>query len=161
MAHRKDAADAARRLADRPGRDLADALVMVSVGLMRTLQALWRSGDLSGPEISALAVIVYSDGVAARDLAALEQVTPATISRLVAGLEANGLVRRDADARDARLQWIKATAIGARRIREGHERRIAPLAHVVAALPREKRRKLEEAAAILDEVIAEVRARAK
>lgn len=161
MAHRKDAADAARSLADRPGRDIADALVLVSVRLTRTLQALGRSGDLSGPEISALAVIVYSDGVTARDLAALEQVTPATISRLIAGLEEKALVRRDADAHDARLQWIKATAMGARRIREGHERRIAPLARVVAALPREKRQKLEEAAAILDEVIAEVQAGAK
>ncbi len=79
----------------------------------------------------------------------------------MAGLESKGFVRRDADARDARLQWIKATAIGARRIREGHERRIAPLARVVAALPREKRKKLEEAAAILDAVIADVRASAK
>lgn len=142
-----------------PGRpssnqQLADRLVITSIRLTRTLRARWRSGRLSGPEISALAAIVYSRRLAAKDLARLEEVTPATISRLVAQMERKGLVRRTADAADARVQWIVATALGARLVREGHEARIAPLAEAVAALPRSKRQALADAAAILEEITA-------
>lgn len=139
-------------------RDLADALVMNAIRLTRTLRALRSSTGLTGPEISALAVIVHAKRIAARDLAALEEVTPATISRLVAAMEAKGLVRRTPDRRDARLQWIVATPLGARRIREGHERRLAPLAAALAALPREKRAKLADASAILAEAITTLQA---
>lgn len=135
-------------------RDLADALVMNAIRLTRTLRALRRSEHLTGPEVSALAVIVHAKRIAARDLAALEEVTPATISRLVAAMEAKGLVRRTPDRRDSRLQWIAATPLGVRRIRAGHERRLAPLTAVLTALPREKRAKLAEASVILAEATA-------
>jgi DNA-binding MarR family transcriptional regulator len=137
-------------------RDLADALVLNAIRLTRTLRALRRNEHLTGPEISALAVIVYSKRIAARDLARLEEVTPATISRLVAAMEVKGLVRRTPDRRDSRLQWIAATPLGVRRINEGHERRLGPLVALLAALPREKRAKLADAAAILSEVIVAV-----
>lgn len=139
-------------------RDLADFLVMNAIRLTRTLRALRRAEHLTGPEVSALAVIVYAKRIAARDLAALEEVTPATISRLVAAMEEKRLVTRTPDRRDSRVQWIKATPLGAKRVREGHERRLAPLAAALAALPRDKRAKLEEASAVLAEVIAALQA---
>ena len=139
-------------------RDLADTLVLNAIRLTRTLRALRQAEHLTGPEISALAVIVHSKRIAARDLAAFEEVTPATISRLVAAMEGKGLVTRTADKRNSRLQWIAATPLGARRIREGHERRLAPLAEVLTSLPRDKRAKLTEASAILAEAIATLQA---
>lgn len=137
-------------------RDLADTVVMNAIRLTRTLRAHRRSESLTGPEVSALAVIVHAGRIAARDLAALEEVTPATISRLVAAMEAKDLVRRTPDKRDSRVQWISATPLGVRSIRAGHDRRLAPLAAILAALPREKRAKLAEAQAILAEAIAAI-----
>lgn len=137
-------------------RDLADTVVMNAIRLTRTLRAHRRDEHLTGPEVSALAVIVHAGRIAARDLAALEEVTPATISRLVAAMEAKDLVRRTPDKRDSRVQWISATPLGARSIRVGHDRRLAPLTAVLAALPREKRAKLAEAQVIMAEAIAAI-----
>ncbi len=133
---------------------LADSLAVVCVRLVRTLRGLSRSADLTEPEISALSAIVYAERIAARDLAAMEGVTPATISRIVAEMEAKGQVKRTQDKHDARLQWIAATPLGERRIREGHKRRVAPLADVIADLPLKERETLAAAAAILNSAIA-------
>lgn len=137
---------------------LADSIAVACVRLVRTLRGLSRSSDLTEPEISALSAIVYSKGVFARDLASLEGVTAATISRLVAELETKDLVRRAPDRRDARLQRIEATALGNRRIREGHLRRVTPLADVIASLPHKERETLAAAATILSAAIARLHA---
>jgi DNA-binding MarR family transcriptional regulator len=136
--------------------ELADRVVVAAVRLTKTLRALRRSADLTEPEISALAVIVHAERIAARDLAAIEGVTPATTSRLIAAMEEKGLVRRARDRTDTRLQWISATALGARRIADGHAARLAPLVAVIETLPRAKREILEQAARILDEAVAAI-----
>ena len=131
---------------------LADRLVMAAIRLTRTLRAQARSGRFSGPQISALAVIVYSKRISARDLAALEEVSAAAISKLIKAMEAEGLVRRTPDRTDARLQWISATAKGTRLVREGHAHRIAPLAAAIAALPDGRRAAVDRACAIVEEM---------
>lgn len=133
-----------------PDFQLADAVTMAAVRLTRTLRALTKTSALSGPEISALAVVVFGGPVAAKDLAALEEVTPGAISRTVASLEAAGLVRRVADRDDARLKWIEATARGGRLCRQGHRNRLAPLAVRIAALPERERKLLRDASALID-----------
>lgn len=50
------------------------------------------------------------------------------MTRLVAGMERDGLVRRKADARDKRVVWIEATARGSRILQEGRRRRVSLLA---------------------------------
>src|SRR5262245_37397495 len=103
---------------------LADSIAVISVRLVRTLRGLSRSADLSEPEVSALSAIAYSGRLLARDLAGMEGVTPATVSRLVRALEVKGLVRKGSDRQDARKQWLTATPLGKRRIEEGHARRL-------------------------------------
>lgn len=134
--------------------ELADRLTVGAIRLTRTLRGRRPSADISWPEVSALAVIVHGERVTARDLAAYEEVTPATISRVVASLQRKGLVRRTRDRVDGRLYWLQATAAGARRIKEGHEARIAPFAAAIEALPRAQRDTLEAGAEILDGLIA-------
>ena len=121
---------------------------------MRTLRGLSRSADLTEPEISALSAIVYSQRVLARDLAGMEGVTPATISRLLVEMEAKGLVKKASDWQDARRQWITATPLGKRRIDEGHSRRVGSLANVIAGLTHKERETLAAAASILTAAIA-------
>jgi DNA-binding MarR family transcriptional regulator len=123
---------------------------MAAIRLTRTLRSLNRGGRLSGPQISALAVIVYSKRVSARDLAVFEEVSAAAISKLVKQMESDGLVRRSPDPADARLQWISATAKGVRLVREGHERRIAPLVAAIGDLPTGRRAAIVDACAIIE-----------
>jgi DNA-binding MarR family transcriptional regulator len=83
------------------------------------------------------------------ELAAAEQVRPATISRLVQELEREGLVARKSDPQDRRVQRVQATARGRRLLQEGRRRRVARLAADLARLPDADRRLLERAAALL------------
>jgi DNA-binding MarR family transcriptional regulator len=143
-------------MADEKQFELADRVVLSAIRLVRALKGSRRSADLTEPEISALAVLTYGGAMPARDLAAHEGVTAATISRLVSAMEAKGLVRRAADKTDARVQWISISPSGVRRVRDGHVRRVDPLAAALARLPREKRETLAAAAAILDEAVANI-----
>jgi DNA-binding MarR family transcriptional regulator len=126
--------------AEPPGQQLADQLLMASIRLTRTLRALNRSSRLSGPQISLMAVVVYSGRIAARDLAKLEEVTPATISRQVGELEGLGLLLRRRDTRDTRVQWIEATAQGRR------------LVDALRSLPTGQQATLHEAAQIIEQL---------
>ncbi len=142
-------------MTQRPSSEaLADGLVLAAIRLTRTLRALNRSGKLTGPEISALAVIAYSGRVRARDLAAYEEVSAAAISMLVRAMEAKGLVKRARDPDDGRAQWISATSKGARLIAEGHARRIAPLRSAMDALTAGERALVGEAIVIIDRLAA-------
>jgi DNA-binding MarR family transcriptional regulator len=83
---------------------------------------------MSGPQASALAVIVYAGSIRISDLAALEQVRGPTIVQLVNHLEEAGLAERQGDDKDRRVSWVSATLKGKRLLQEGQDRRIAPLA---------------------------------
>ena len=86
-------------------------------------------------------------------LAAAEQVRPPTITRLVAGLEADGLVTRETDPADRRVVHVAATARGAKLLREGRARRVASLAQALRGLEPAERRALERAVPILERVV--------
>jgi DNA-binding MarR family transcriptional regulator len=62
------------------------------------------------------------------DLARAEQVKPPTMTRIVAALEAEGLVRRRRVSDDARAATLEATPRGVRVMQEGRRRRVARLA---------------------------------
>jgi len=132
--------------------DLADALVMAAIRLTRTLRALNRNSSLSGPQISLLSVVVYAGQIAARDLARHEEVTPATISRLIASLEEQKLIVRKRDTTDTRVQWITATARGRQLVRDGHRRRLAPLVDAIHHLPPAQRESLRAATGIVGQL---------
>ena len=86
-------------------------------------------------------------------LAAVEQVRPPTMTRLVSALEEKGLVIREASADDARLTVVRATHRGMTLLQEGRGRRIARLQ---AALQERSRRDVEtlrQATVILEEIV--------
>jgi DNA-binding MarR family transcriptional regulator len=133
---------------------LSEKLSASAVRLARSLPPPRPATSLTPPELSALAAISSAGEIAARDLALKEDVTAATMSRVVASLDRKGLVRRKRDRKDARLYWITLTALGAQRVREGRLRQIAPLAAAIARLDRKKRATLTEAADILESLVA-------
>ena len=98
-------------------------------------------------------MIVFGGPISISDLADAEQVRPPTISRLAKEMEWEGLVSRERDANDRRIVRLKATARGRRLLVEGRERRIAKLSGMVAELSAMDRRRLTDAASVLERLL--------
>jgi DNA-binding MarR family transcriptional regulator len=88
-----------------------------------------------------------------RDLADAEQVKPPTMSRIVAGLEGSGLVRRETDRRDGRSIRVEATPRGRKLLERARLRRVAVLANQLRRVPAEKLGVVEQSVDILKEWI--------
>jgi len=104
-----------------------------------------------GPaQASALSVLVFAGPRSLGALARAEQVRPPTMSRIVAGLERAGLVRRRPDRADARAVRLEATARGRRLLQLGRARRVADLAVRLSTLSPEEQALLGHAAELIE-----------
>jgi DNA-binding MarR family transcriptional regulator len=128
---------------------LADRLHTAALRLLRRLRQHDVLMGLSPAKASALSVLVFAGERTLGQLAAIEQVRAPTITRLVAGMERQGLVRRHRDAHDQRVVWIRATPKGERLLQAGRERRVAALAGDLERLDALSRRRLSEALDVL------------
>ena len=108
-----------------------------------------------GPaRLSALSVLVFGGSQRLTELARAEQVQPPTMTKVVTGLETDGLARRAADPDDARAVRVEATARGRRLLVDGRRRRVARLAGGLTTLLPEELDVLAHAAAIIERVAA-------
>ena len=73
---------------------LAARVHSASLHLLRRLAQEDRALGISAPRLSALSVLVFGGPRTIGSLAAVEGVTPPTMTRLVAGMVADGLVER-------------------------------------------------------------------
>jgi len=133
--------------------DLADRLHSAAIHLLRRLRREDDASGLPAPQLSALSVIVFGGPITLGALAQAEQVRPPTITRLVASLEKDGLVKRTVDAEDRRVVRLEATARGTKLLREGRERRVASLAAALEELPPAERDRLVAAVPVLEKVV--------
>ena len=115
-------------------RRLAVEMSVAAVRLVRWLRAADDAPALSGPEASALAVVIHSDGVSPSALAQLEQVRRPTMTRVINALVARGLVARAAHPTDGRAVILCPTERGRALWMAGQLRRVAPLAERIAEL---------------------------
>ncbi|HEY1951606.1 MAG TPA: MarR family transcriptional regulator [Gemmatimonadaceae bacterium] len=122
--------------------------------MLRQLRKEDDASGLSAPRLSALSVVVFGGPLTLGDLARAEQVKPPTMTRIVTGLENDGLVRRGKDARDGRLTLIEATAKGQRILAAGRARRVEKLARAIDALGRRDVGELARGAQLLQDVVA-------
>jgi DNA-binding MarR family transcriptional regulator len=129
---------------------VADRLHSAAIHLLRRLRQEDPASGLSAPRLSALSVIVFAGPLTLGELAEAEQVRPPTISRMVKGLEAEGLVERLSDPCDGRVQRARATERGRRLLQEGRSRRVAALSRDLAALPPAELETLARAAVLLE-----------
>jgi DNA-binding MarR family transcriptional regulator len=120
--------------------------------MMRRVRREDEAAGLSAPRMSALSCVAFGTPRTLGELAAMEQVAPPTMTRLVAALEGGGYVVRRTDKRDRRIAWIHATAKGRRTIEAGRARRVAFLADQLRSLGLDDHAALERAAAILHEI---------
>src|SRR5262249_18337160 len=135
-------------------RTVADRLHSAAIHLLRRLRRQDEAMGLTPARASALSIMVFAGPVTIGSLARAEQVTAPTATRLVVGMERDGLVRREADPRDGRVVWLHATAKGTRLLHEGRRRRVAALAGDLAALTASQRETLAAAAEILERMLS-------
>jgi DNA-binding MarR family transcriptional regulator len=122
------------RKRERDALALADQLHSAAIHLLRHLRKEDDASGLSAPRLSALSVIVFGGPITLGQLARAEQVKPPTMTRIVTGLENDGLVRREGDERDKRLTRIYPTPKGRKVLTAGRARRVELLASAVERL---------------------------
>ena len=107
---------------------------------------------ISASRMSALSCVAFGTPRTLGQLAAMEQVSKPTMTRLVTGLELDDYVEKKTDARDARVTWITATERGRRVIEEGRTRRSAFLARHIRGLSARDRAALLRAIEIMERI---------
>ncbi len=132
--------------------DLADRLHSVAIHILRRVRREDTASGIPAPQLSALSVIVFRGPLTLGALAAAEQVRPPTMTRIVAGLEAAGLVERTVDPQDRRSALVRATALGEELLSAGRLRRVQSLARDLDALTEEERAPIESAIGALERV---------
>jgi DNA-binding MarR family transcriptional regulator len=134
-------------------RNVADRLHSAAIHLLRRLRRQDEAMGLTPARASALSILVFGGPVTITALARAEQVAAPTATRLVVGMERDGLLRREPDARDGRVVWLHPTPKGTRLLHEGRRKRVAALADDLAALSAADRETLGAAADILDRML--------
>src|SRR2546430_4675131 len=88
----------------------ADRIHSAAIHLLRRVHLVDEEMGISPARASALSVLVFGGPRSLTELAAAERVTAPTMSKLVAAMEAEGLLRRPPHATDARAIRPPATA---------------------------------------------------
>jgi DNA-binding MarR family transcriptional regulator len=97
------------------GLPLAQSAGLITTSLAklsRTMRALELPMELTYERLSALGTIQSAEPLSLSQLADIEKITRGTISRIVVGLERQGLVKRLPDKSDGRGVLLRTTAKG-------------------------------------------------
>ena len=137
-----------------PADQAADRLHSAVIHLLRRLRRQDARLGIGPAGLSALSVLVFGGPKTVGELAAIEQVRAPTMSRLLAGLEANGLLVRTSDPADRRTTRVRPTALGKRVLERGRERRVHDLAERLRTLTPEDVALLDRAAALIERLVA-------
>jgi DNA-binding MarR family transcriptional regulator len=124
---------------------LRSAITLVS----RRMRASRPVGELTPSQFSVLGSLDLAGALTPSELAESERVRPPTITRIVAKLEAAGLVRRTPHATDRRQVILEPTDQGRVLLRRAREAREAWLARRLAELDPDEQQVLHRAAEIL------------
>ena len=112
----------------------AARLHSAAIHVLRRLRTVDEASGLGPARLSALSVLVFGGPCTLGELAAAEQVTPPSMSRVAGALEEAGLVKREADPRDGRAIRLSATDAGRKILEEARDRRVEVLADLLADL---------------------------
>lgn len=131
------------------GRSTADGIHSATIGFLRAMRRFDDVADLSAPRLSILSVLYFAGPMSLGALAAREQVTPATMTRHIQGLEGEGLVKRSKTSTDNRVVTLALTRSGRARFEAARKARLAALEVAVDELTAEERADLDRAADLL------------
>ena len=124
------------------------------VPLSRALHT--RHGNFAPTELSVIGTISRNQPITIGDLATLEHLSVARISRIVSALADRGIVVREFDPSDRRLCPVRMSATGSRWLRRGRAERNAGLLERLQNLEPEEIQLLMEAMPVLEKVAPSV-----
>lgn len=138
---------------------LAARLRVVIARLSRKLrqQAAAEPGEITASQLAALGSVDRLGPVTLGDLAAVEQVQPPSMTRIVGRLEELGLTDRQVDPGDRRVARVSVTEEGRRFLARSRTRKDAYLSRRLDSLSEEERQELDRALVILDRLLGEDR----
>jgi DNA-binding MarR family transcriptional regulator len=136
-----------------PDADLAARVQSAALHLLRRLDREDERGGASPARLAALSVLVLDGPCTIGRLAAFEGVAAPTMTRLVDGMVAAGLVERLPAATDRRVVGVQASERGRAVLLAGLDRRTAILGSMIAPLSPKERRRLRTAAAIVERMV--------
>ena len=129
---------------------LASALRLAVMRLARRMRAERADTSLTLTQLAALATLERRGPLTPRELAAAERVTPPSMTRIAASLEAAGLATRTDHPSDGRQVLLAASPAGVDLLREDRRRRDAWLSQRLRELDPADRDVLRRAAEVLD-----------
>ncbi len=138
--------------------DLADGLHSTAIHLLRQLRILDRASGIGPAQLSALSVLVFGGAMSLKQLAAIEQVRPPTMVRIVQALVADELATSRTDQHDARKVRIAATTRGRAMMLKARKRRVEALARMLHEKSAAERAEIAKAVAILRRLRVPVKA---
>src|SRR5256885_1648931 len=136
----------------KEGFETADRLHSAAVHLLRRLRVRDRESGVGPAQLSALSVLVFGGPRSLGELADAEQVRPPTMSRIVAGLERAGLVKRR-KTEDGRRVRLEASARGTKILEAGRKRRVESLAKALSSFTEKEQQQLGELTDLLQQLI--------
>lgn len=139
--------------------EVADRLHSAAIHLLRYAAKRDRLARQGPARLSALSVLVFGGPQALGQLAAIEQVKPPTMSRIVAGLKRSGLAKIETDANDARRIQVSVTPNGQRLLQQARRRRIQLLAKTLQHLNAAELDVLRRAAELMERAVRKAAAR--
>jgi DNA-binding MarR family transcriptional regulator len=131
---------------------VAERLNAAAIHVLRSLRAADARAPIGPAALSALSVLVFAGPRTVGELARTEEVRSPTMSGVLKGLEAEGLVRRERVAHDARRSLVHATARGRRLMQRARRARIDALAARLEDVAPDDRALLLEATALMERV---------
>lgn len=136
-----------------PHGDVASRLHSAAIHLLRTVRQDDPLLGLSPPRLSALSVLVFGGPRSLGALAAAEQVTPPTMTRLVSALEQEGWVVREPSPDDGRVVIVRATEKAVEGMEAGRRRRVERLLELLSDLSSEDWERMEVVVGVLERVL--------
>jgi DNA-binding MarR family transcriptional regulator len=129
--------------------EVADRLHSAAIHLLRRVRRVDAAMGLTPARASVLSVLVFGGPRTLGELAAAEQVSAPTMTRLIAGLERDGLLRRLSDPHDRRIVRVTALPRAATILRRGRQARVRELAASLESLTPDELASLSRASEIL------------
>lgn len=132
--------------------ELASRVRQVIVPLARQIQRR-TMGNFTPTELSIIGAVLRHEPISLRDLAARERLSPPTISKVIAALERDDMVKRIPDVQDRRVCRVQITAAGRQWVDTTRTARNEWLAERIVLLSLDERKELSAAITVLQRFI--------
>jgi DNA-binding MarR family transcriptional regulator len=132
---------------------IASRLHSLAIHLLRRVRHTDVESGLSSARASALSVLVFGGDRTIGDLAVAEQVAAPTMTRLVAGLEAEGYVKRTRAREDRRAVIVSVTSRGRRALELARGLRVEQVEAILEGLTPAEAATVTEAVVLLERAL--------